>query len=82
MAGFTNPSVKLVTCAKAVLNLLCGVDSRVVKKGKGLDKNLKIWPTMLIFLKSAKEFIQILTDFKEVIDSGKVSPDNFKNVQE
>lgn len=82
MAGFTNPSAKLVTCAKAVLNLLCGTDPRVVKKGKGLDKNMKVWPTMLIFLKSAKEFIQILTDFKECIDTGKVSPDNFKNVQE
>jgi hypothetical protein len=80
MAGFTNPSVKLVTCMHAVLNLLAGTDARVPKKGKKLDPNLKIWSTGLIFLKGAKEFIQILTDFKDLIVAGKVSADNFKNV--
>jgi hypothetical protein len=70
MAGFTSPSKKLVTCMTAVLNLLAGTDSRIPKKGKKMDNNLKPWSTGLIFLRSAKEFIQILTDYKEKIDNG------------
>lgn len=53
----------------AVLNLIAGTDSRVPKKGKKMDNNLKPWSTGLIFLRSAKEFIQILTDYKEKIDN-------------
>jgi dynein heavy chain len=82
MAGFTSPSQKLVTCAQAVLNLIGGTDPRVPLKGKKLDNNLKIWPTMLTLLRDAKGLIQLLIDFKEKIDTGKVNPANFKNVQE
>lgn len=82
MAGFTNPSKKLVTCATAVLNLLAKTDPRIPKKGKKLSNDIKPWSLTLTFLRNAKEFIQILIDFKEKIDSGQVEGSNFTNVQE
>jgi dynein heavy chain len=81
MGAFNSPSAKLVLCAEAVLNLLAGTHPQIKKKGKKLDPSLKIWPLTQTFLKDAKNFITQLIEFKDLIVSGKVSPDNFKNVK-